>query len=169
MSLEIKIDKQIMGIRLISKEGNKAEVEIDGKNYLVDIEMVEEGVYSIIHNGKSFNIELIPTDGPKQYFANTAYASHEIEIIDAQSRYLQNRNKNAGPLAEKMIASPMPGKVVRVAVKEGDAVQQGSLLIVISAMKMESEYKASFDGVVKKVYVSEGDTVMGNQPLVEMD
>lgn len=169
MALEIKIDQQIASIRLISREGNKAVVELDGKILEVDIEMVEDGVYSILHKGKSFNIELIPADGPKNYYANTYYATHEIEIIDAQSRYLQSRNKILREDAEKSISSPMPGKVVRVLVKEGDEVSLGTPLIVVSAMKMESEYKAPRDGRIRKIHVHEGDTVPGNQILIEMD
>ncbi len=169
MALEIKIDQQISNVRLVSRQGNKAVVELDGKQLEVDIEMVEDGVYSILHHGKSFNIELIPADGPKNYFANTCYASHEVEIIDAQSRYMQNRNKNLRDETEKNITAPMPGKVVRILVEEGDQVSMGTPLIVVSAMKMESEYKAPKDGRIKKVFVHEGDTVPGNQPLIEME
>jgi biotin carboxyl carrier protein len=63
----------------------------------------------------------------------------------------------------------MPGKVVKIPVKEGDTVAKGDTVIVISAMKMESEYKSPVDGVVKRVFVQEGQTINGNQPLVEIE
>lgn len=169
MALDIKIGDRTATVRLVSKEGSQATIDIDGKLFDVDVIKVEEGVYSIIHNGKSYNIEMIPGDGPKNYFVNTYYTSHEVEIIDAQSRYLKNRKGDSDGVGDKLISTPMPGKVVRIPVKEGDKVDKGDTVIVISAMKMESEYKSPVDGVVKRIYVQEGQTINGNQPLVEIE
>lgn len=169
MALDIKIGDRTATVQLVSKDGSKATLEIDRKTFEVDVLMVEEGVYSIIHDGKSYNIEMIPGDGPKNYFVNTYYTSHEVEVIDAQSRYLKNRKGNGDDSGDKIISTPMPGKVVKIPVKEGDPVSKGETVIVISAMKMESEYKAPFDGIVKRIYVSEGQTINGNQPLVEIE
>ena len=170
MALDIRIGDRSAHVRLIKKEGTKATIEVDDKVYDVDVVMVEDGVYSILNEGKSYNIEMIQGNGPKNYYVNTYYSSHEVDIIDAQSRYLQNRSKD-GSIAggDKIISTPMPGKVVRILVNEGDMVEKGATLIIISAMKMESEYKASIDGRVKKIYVSEGDTINGNQPLIEIE
>jgi biotin carboxyl carrier protein len=63
----------------------------------------------------------------------------------------------------------MPGRVVRILVKEGDAVTMGQTVIVVSAMKMESEYKAAKDGVIKHVHVKEGEVVNGHQPLITIE
>jgi len=169
MALDIKIGDREAHVSLIKKEGTKATIQVDDKVYDVDIVMVEDGVYSIIHEGKSYNIEMIQGNGPKNYYVNTYYSSHELDIIDAQSRYQQNRNKDALHSGDKIISTPMPGKVVRIHVSEGDQVEKGATLIVISAMKMESEYKSPADGVVKKVFVTEGETISGHQPLIEIE
>ena len=63
----------------------------------------------------------------------------------------------------------MPGKVVEVMIAEGDVVKKGDTMIIISAMKMESEYKAPKDGMVKKVNVKNQDTVDSNQILIELN
>ena len=60
----------------------------------------------------------------------------------------------------------MPGKVMKVLVKKGEHVEKGQTVVILSAMKMESEYKAGCSGVVSKVAVKEGDTVEGNQLMV---
>jgi biotin carboxyl carrier protein len=169
MTLDIKIGDRISSVKIVSRNGSKAIIDIDGKEFEVDILMVEDGVYSILHQGKSYNIEMIQGDSPKNYFVNTYYTSHEVEVIDAQSRYLKNRKGNADDSTERTISTPMPGKVVRIPVKEGESVAKGDTVIVISAMKMESEYKSPVDGVVKKVHVQEGQTILGNQPLVEIE
>jgi pyruvate carboxylase subunit B len=63
----------------------------------------------------------------------------------------------------------MPGRVVRVLVKNGDAVTAGQPLIVMEAMKMENELRAHGAGVVKAVRVAPGDAVEKGAVLVEMD
>ncbi|EEB74421.1 pyruvate/oxaloacetate carboxyltransferase [Thermococcus sp. AM4] len=66
------------------------------------------------------------------------------------------------------VTAPMPGKILRVLVSEGQEVKTGQGLVVLEAMKMENEIPAPKDGVVKKIYVKEGDTVNTGDPLVEL-
>ena len=63
----------------------------------------------------------------------------------------------------------MPGKRVKVLVKSGDPVKEGDTLVIVSAMKMESEYKAGKDGVVSEVLVNDDDTVDGGQVMVVLE
>jgi biotin carboxyl carrier protein len=63
----------------------------------------------------------------------------------------------------------MPGKVVKILVSEGDEIKEGENAIIISAMKMESEYKSPKDGIVKQINVKEGDTIEGDQVLIELE
>ena len=63
----------------------------------------------------------------------------------------------------------MPGRVVRILTNVGDTVEKGQTLIVLSAMKMESEYKAGTSGIVKSVSVQAGDTVDGGQLLIVIE
>jgi len=60
----------------------------------------------------------------------------------------------------------MPGKVVNILVKIGDKVKAGDTVIIVSAMKMESEYKVKKDRTIVDILVKEGDTIDGNQPLI---
>ncbi len=63
----------------------------------------------------------------------------------------------------------MPGRVVKILVKEGDKVKGGDTVIVVSAMKMESEYKVVKDRTILKVLVKEGENIDGDQPLIELE
>ena len=65
--------------------------------------------------------------------------------------------------------APMPGKVIKVLVKDGEAVKSGQTLLVLEAMKMEQTTRSPADGVVKKVLVREGDQVTAGQILVVME
>jgi 3-methylcrotonyl-CoA carboxylase alpha subunit len=66
------------------------------------------------------------------------------------------------------VTAPMPGKIVKVAVREGDTVAERALLIVLEAMKMEHRIEASAGAEVKAVLVKEGEIVAGGAPLVEL-
>lgn len=169
MAVEIKIGDRKAWVNLLKQDGNILEVEVDGKTYNVDLMHTADGTFSILESGHSYDIELVPDETPKKYTAYTLYERYNVEVIDAEARYLQNRNANGAGQGDNKITSPMPGKVVKVLVEEGDVVQEGDNVIIISAMKMESEYKAPKDGTVKKVYVKEQQTVDSNQVLIELD
>lgn len=169
MSLEIKINDKTSWVKMIHQNGNLLEIDVNGKIYHVDLLHTPDGTFSIIENGKSYNIELVPNKQPKKYTAHTLYNTFDVEIIDAEARYLINRTTNGAVSHEKTIISPMPGKVVKVLLKEGDIVQKGDTVVIISAMKMESEYKSPANGIIKKVNVKEGETIEGNQILIEIE
>jgi len=168
MSLEIKINDRIANVKLLKHEGNIYEIEVDDKVYQLDALMVEQGVYSIIHNDVSHNVELIEKDDHRHFSVNTYNRSYDVEIIDAEARYKMNRSADEVDDIRK-IASPMPGKVVKIPVKVGDEVKAGDTVIIVSAMKMESEYKVQKDRIIKEILVKEGDIVDGNQTLVVVE
>ncbi len=64
------------------------------------------------------------------------------------------------------VKSPLPGSVISILVKEGDAVKSGQVLMLIEAMKMENEVLAPSDGVVKKIPVSQGAMVAAGDTLI---
>jgi biotin carboxyl carrier protein len=169
MAIEIKVGDRIAWVDLRGQDGNLLEIEVDGKIMKVDVMHTADGTFSILESGHSYNIELVPRNQPKKYTAYTLYQEFEVEIIDAEARYLLDRGANAFASTEKKISSPMPGKVVKVFVNEGDIVKEGQTAVVISAMKMESEYKVPMDGMIKKVNVKDGDTIEGNQILIELE
>lgn len=166
MELDIRIGKRLAKVKLISQNQNQVRIAVDDRIYDLDICKVEENEYSLLQNGRSHNIEVIEGENPKQYIANTYFKSFDIEIVDAESRYQQNRNKGALDQDLNIISTPMPGKVVRIPVKVNEKVTSGQTVIVVSAMKMESEYKVNRDAIVKNILVNIGDTVKSHQPLI---
>lgn len=169
MSLEIRLNDRFSKVELVSKEKNKLQIKVDDKLYELDMVKVKEGMYSILLEGRSYNVEIIEKDSAKQYNVNALEKSYDLEIIDAETRYLMSRKGNDLEDADNIVASPMPGKIVKIPVKAGDQVEVGQTVIIVSAMKMESEYKAGKEGVIKEVHVSEGDTIEGNQPLITIE
>jgi biotin carboxyl carrier protein len=169
MAIEVQLDERLANVELLAEDANIITIKVDDKVYQLDMIQVEQGVYSVLYNGLSYNVELIATESPKKYAINTFYHSYQAEIIDAETRYQRARNAGNEFEAESTLISPMPGKVVKIPVKTGDKVQKGDTVIIIAAMKMESEYKAMKDGVVTDIYVKEEQTIDGNQALIKIE
>lgn len=167
--MEISIDGRIANVQELARNGNYITMMVDGDVYEVDALRVSEGIYSIIYKGRSYNIEMIADTSARHYTVNSWYNSYKVEVIDAQTRYRMSREKGSHTDEGKIIVSPMPGKVVKLLVKEGDTVEAGQTLIIISAMKMESEFKAKVPGVIKHIAVNEGDTVDANKELITIE
>lgn len=166
--MEIHIGNRIADIELINKDGNKVSLTIDGKPFDVDIVMAENGVCSILNNGKSHNAELMRDESGKKYKVNTGFSKFEVEIVDTQAKFLQTRQKT-DEKQDNRISAPMPGKVVKIPVTTGQAVKANETVIVIEAMKMQSNYKVSTDCQIKDILVSEGDSITADQTLITLD
>jgi 3-methylcrotonyl-CoA carboxylase alpha subunit len=93
-------------------------------------------------------------------------ARYEFTVGDPPS--LEGTAHGASALEEGAIASPMPGKIVAVAVKPGDTVAARDLLVVLEAMKMEHRIEAPRAGVVSRVLVEAGAAVSGGATLIEI-
>ena len=169
MQIEIPSIERVSQVELIDQNENKYTFSVDGRLYEIDMMMVEDGAYSILFNGKSYNVETIPGDDPKKYVVNTIFNSYELELVDAATKYQRSRTGDDGGGEDRKITVPMPGKIVKVLAKPGQEVSKGETLVIVSAMKMESEYKAGKDGVVKEVLVSDGDTVDSGQTMIILD
>jgi len=77
-------------------------------------------------------------------------------------------NSGPGAAAGAQVTAPMPGRIVKIAIKDGDAVDEHALLVVLEAMKMEHRIEAPAVATVKSVLVKEGQIVAGGTPLVEL-
>jgi biotin carboxyl carrier protein len=169
MAYEISIENRTAKIELLNRAGTRALIAVDGHKYDIDIVMVEPGVYSVLYQGHSYNIELIEGDTSKKYIVNTFAKTFNAEIIDAETKYIHSRSRGLEMEADNNIASPMPGKVVKIPVAVGDQVEAGQTLIVVEAMKMQSEFKSSSAKTVREILVREGDTVNAHQIMLKLE
>ena len=169
MELEIQLNDRLAKVDLLNRNGNLYQISLDGLVYDLDIIMVQRGVYSLLINGKSHNIELIEGENSKKYIINTLFRTFQAEIIDPEARYIRNRKVGHEDEGGRVIVSPMPGKVVKIPVKVGDHVKEGTTVIIVEAMKMQSEYKVKKDRVIKDIKVKEGETVNGGQALIYVE
>ena len=164
--LEVKVGDRYAQVELLSRDENKIQIKVDDKIYNLDVVEVEKGIYSILKDDRSYNIELVEGNHGKAYTVNTYEENFDLEIIDAEARYLMNRGGHEDDDGGRSISSPMPGKVIKIPVAVGDEITEGTTVIIIEAMKMQSEYKVKTDRVVTEILVKEGDAIDGGQPLI---
>ncbi|MDZ7630703.1 MAG: biotin/lipoyl-containing protein [Gemmatimonadaceae bacterium] len=94
---------------------------------------------------------------------------HTVEALDARTRAIRDLSAaSAGAMGPAPLIAPMPGMIVRVSVAIGDVVAAGQGLIVMEAMKMENELRASASGTVTAVRVIVGTAVQKGAVLVEL-
>ena len=95
---------------------------------------------------------------------------HEVEALDERMRAIRElAGATAGPAGPAPLTAPMPGMIVRVNVQVGDQVVPGQGLVVIEAMKMENELRATSPARVKAVVAQPGSAVEKGALLVELE
>lgn len=100
-------------------------------------------------------------------FAFSNGATHALSVFSARAARMRARKRASGGASGALtICSPMPGRVVKVLVAEGDAVAVGQGVVIVEAMKMENELRAEAAGVVASIKCAEGDLVGGGDELV---
>lgn len=98
-----------------------------------------------------------------------AYAAqHKAEAPQANTQTAADDLANA-PITGKTVKAPMPGNVLRFAVKPGDKVTKGQTVVVLEAMKMENSIASDYTGTVKRLLVKEGSNVAADAPMIEIE
>ena len=132
--------------------------KINGNEYNVDINSVEGNIADVTVNGASYKVEM---DTPVAPVAPVAATPAQAPVVAAPAPA-----PAAG--AGKAVTSPLPGVIIEVSVKEGQAIKAGQKVAVIEAMKMENEIQASFDGTVTAILVHKGDSVLEGAEIVKI-
>jgi biotin carboxyl carrier protein len=143
---------------------NNRIVEVD-PSQLPSIEEVEPGVYSVLDQGRSYQVRIVKASNG--WSVEAGGKTLAVEVRDP--RDASNRSRKVLGPGRQNIAAPMPGKVVRVLVKEGDAVEAGQGLVVVEAMKMQNAMKAVSAGAVVRIRVRDGDTVAAGDVMVTIE
>lgn len=136
-----------------------------------DIVEVKEGRFHIVYNNKSFIADVLTHDRKNKTFEiiinNNTYS---VQLKDRFDELLHDLGMDAGSSSkDNDVKAPMPGRVLEILVKEGDAVSEGDGLIVLEAMKMENIIKSTREGVLKHIQAAEGDSVEKNAVLLSYE
>lgn len=130
----------------------KFNIKVNGISYEVEIEEVKEGAPQAA--------------APQVTKVTPKVAAPKVAAPKVEAPKAPAKEAVAAGAGEHSIDAPMPGKIVKVLVKEGQSIKAGDVLLVLEAMKMQNEITADADGTVKAVNVEAGQNVKVKESLV---
>ena len=139
--------------------GKKVELEIGGKTYQVEIKSLSADKAQVEVDGKQFHVNIrVPQDSPRASAPKPAARKTPAPAKPAAPR--------PAAVSAKSLLSLMPGVVIKILVEEGQQVAAGDVLLVLEAMKMENEIRSDRSGTIDSIEVSEGQQVQTGDPMV---
>jgi len=139
----------------ILEDGPVKKVSVNGTVYEVDYNVGGDTIHSIIMNHRSHGVQ-ITSIGNSNYEVSNKGDYFLVNVIDELQKMRMARSKSS-IIGRQVITAQMPGVILKVYVKSGEAVKAGDPLCVLVAMKMENEIRSPIDGTVKEVYIKDND------------
>ena len=168
MKLFVEIEHEKHEVEIVP-DGSTLKACVGDRNYVLEASEPEPGVFLLKHEGRIFEAFVSPgTSSNASYQVRIANAEIEATVTDPKRlRGSSVEDDNTSGRVE--IRTAMPGKIVRILVSTGDAVQKGDGVIVVEAMKMQNEMRSPKDGTVSEIKVAESDTVSAGDILLVID
>jgi len=131
---------------------------------------LERGKYSILIDGRAYLVRVLANrlEGSKAQAYNVSAGANKFLVAIRDPRRRRTSGSQADKHGPREILAPMPGKIVRLLISENQEVRQNQGLLVIEAMKMQNELKASRSGRVEEIYVAEGQGVETGAKLIRL-
>ena len=159
---------------LIDAESNEYSFELiqtqKHSEFLIEIDFSVEGIQRKYFYRRLSNKLFVSKD--QIAWNPIASTGFEKTLLDRATTYKVYRGFKPSGLnscAQGELLTQMPGKVVKLSVKEGEVVKQGDTVLILEAMKMENEIKAPMDGVVKTIHVKEGEALETGVLMLEIE
>jgi biotin carboxyl carrier protein len=146
----------------LAQRGERPRWSIDGRTLEADAVEVEHGIYSVLVDGKSFEVRVEAVGG--ELWVIVGARRWKAAIRDPRE-WNQNRSHAAESEGRQTVNAPMPGKIIRILVSVGDSVAAGQGLVVVEAMKMQNEIRSPKSGAVERLSVIEGQTVNAGEAI----
>jgi 3-methylcrotonyl-CoA carboxylase alpha subunit len=155
MKKQFVIDDEIVEVDILEENPKFVLFSLDGVEYSVDLGSIQDGKMVLNHKGKNRPVVLEDV----HYVVD----GQEFEISAPKRSRTKSKTVDHGQMK-----SPMPGKILKILVKEGQVVEAGTPILVMEAMKMEHTIKASKAGKIEKIHFKEGEQVAGGVELVKL-
>jgi biotin carboxyl carrier protein len=173
MNFEIEVNGRSRVVK-VERKGSRYRIESEGRVDVVDVARVDRTTISMILDGdRQVSHEAALLDGPEpgevEVYLRAGVVHTRVAGAPGQKRWSAGRSAPGAAGGPERVAAPMPGKIVKVLVGPGDIVAARQGLVVIEAMKMQNELKASRAGRVKDVLVAEGDLVEAGRLLTVLE
>lgn len=157
------------------RDDGRYTVWLHDKAYTIDARSMPAEIVSVLVNNKSYDVDIDDTSDARHPLNGSVSVRVRGRVMRMQM--LEERRHRLKQMQETLfqgaatcsIVSPMPGKVVRLLVRQHDPVTSGQAVVVVEAMKMENELRATRAGKVKRIAVQQGQSVQADQLLVELE
>jgi len=148
----------------LTRQDGAWKISLDGNTLDANAVEVAPNIFSVLLSGDSHQIRIAPrADGTLTL--HTGLAEYHAEVTDPRS-WRGRRQGAVEAEGRQLITAPMPGKVVRLLVKQGDSVEAGQGLLVVEAMKMQNEIRSPKSGKIEKLFAQEGQPVNAGEVLL---
>jgi biotin carboxyl carrier protein len=164
-SFELLLDGEIRRISVEARDGALV-VHEGGRVLETGVRRVSANELRLRFGDRSVRV-FLAKDGERTWVAVDGRQYVVSEVLAETGRPGEGDEGAAG--GSLRVKAPMPGKVTKLAVSEGENVRRNQTLVIVEAMKMENEIKTSIDGVVAKVHVAAGDLVDAEKILIEIE
>ena len=188
--IESEMDKLTDEFRQLAKDENLQVAENEIDDVLIYAQFPQVGLNFLKNRNNPDAFEPVPgtepepapaappaaapsTGGPEQYQVSVNGTNYDVvvspggEVTQVQPAAAP-ATPSAPPTAAEEIVAPMAGNVIEVLVGAGESVTENQPVVIIEAMKMETEIRANRDGKVEAVFVNKGDAIQVNQPLISL-
>ncbi len=136
------------------------KMKINGEKYDAKIKKYKSDQVIVEVNGIDYEIELETTDRRKTEIVRSEKTRPTLNVVKTTVKPVAT---SAGS-----VLAPIPGLVLRILVNEGDSVNAGDTVLILEAMKMESEIASTSTGIISKINVKEGTSVQEGEVLLEV-
>ena len=160
MTYDIAIDGKHYRLELNQVDG-RWSCRLDGRDVEVDAVLARRDVLSLRIGNRAYEVKCERVGSDTHIWVGSLRYSAEVR----DPRSLRGRVRAADEHGPKKLTAPMPGKVVRILVAQGDEVDAGAGVLVVEAMKMQNEVKSPKKGIIQKIQVQEGAAVNAGDVL----
>ncbi len=161
--------KAIVNSKSFEVEQQSDDFIVNGEMFQWDLSKISDGYFHILHQQKSYRAEVVKVESAtKTCVIKINGRTYPVELKDKFDLLLEKMGMNSQAASKvNNVKAPMPGLIIDLKVKEGDAVKVNDVLLILEAMKMENIIKSPGEGIVKSVKVKKGDSVEKSQVLIE--
>ncbi len=137
---------------------------INDKTYTVNIGRILDDTVDVTLDDKTYQVKV---EAPMRKASKTPVIKRHRQVLNAAE--VPDRTSPPGIATVKgNVVAPLPGLILKVLVKEGDAVNAGQPLAIMEAMKMENEIESPVSGTVAEILVSEGENILENAVIMKI-
>ena len=169
MKIPFLLDGKKLETNIYDIKKNEFSVEFNNQDFLVRLNHLSNGEINFIINGKNVTAYISERDHMNAFVTCEGFTFEVTRMDFLPEEYVVGTGDLGWTEDSVVLFSPMPGKVIKINVKEGDKISKGQVLMILEAMKMENNIIAIKDAIVRKLSVSVDQMVEGGAALIAFE